>query len=97
MNTGVITRKIIPILKKQDVLKAAYFGSFARGEEKKNSDIDILVKLRGGKTLLDLIEIKQTLEALLDRKVDILTYNGLNPLLRKAILKEQKIFYEKKS
>lgn len=97
MNTSLITKKIIPVLKKQDVLKAAYFGSFARGEAKKNSDIDILIKLKGGKTLLDLIEIKQTLETILGKKVDLITYNGLNPLLKKAILKEQKIFYEKKS
>ena len=97
MNTNLITKKIIPILKEQDVLKAAYFGSFARGETKKNSDIDILVKLKGNKTLLDLIEIKQTLETILGKKVDLITYNGLNPLLKKAILKEQKIFYEKKS
>ncbi len=95
MNTSLITKKIIPILKEQDVLKAAYFGSFARGEAKKNSDIDILIKLKGGKTLLDLIEIKQTLETILGKKVDLITYNGLNPLLKKAILKEQKIFYKR--
>ncbi|MBI5817071.1 MAG: nucleotidyltransferase domain-containing protein, partial [Candidatus Yonathbacteria bacterium] len=70
--------------------------SFARGDNTKNSDIDILVKLKNGKTLFDLIELKMLLEEKLDRKVDVLTYRSIHPLLKKTILLEQKVIYEKR-
>ncbi len=86
-----IKSKIISVLKRYGVLRAAVFGSFARGENKKNSDLDLLVELKGKKSLLDLAGLKIELEELLKRKVDLLTYNSLHPLLKDKILKEQKI------
>jgi hypothetical protein len=97
MTTQTIKRKIVPILKRQGVVKAALFGSIVRGEAGKNSDIDILVNLKKDKTLLDLIGLKLELEEKLNRKVDVLTYNGINPRLKDNILNEQKIIYEKRS
>lgn len=96
ITTRVIKKKIISILKRQGVTKAALFGSAARGEVKKRSDIDILVNLKKDKTLLDLVGLKLELEEKLGRKVDVLTYNGIHPLLRDRILNEQKIIYESK-
>ncbi|MGP3668261.1 MAG: nucleotidyltransferase family protein [Candidatus Bathyarchaeota archaeon] len=61
-----------------------------RGEERKDSDIDILVEFEGEKSLLDLAGLKIDLEEALGRKVDVLTYNSLHPLLRDRILQEQK-------
>ncbi|KKP36331.1 hypothetical protein A2483_02320 [Candidatus Peregrinibacteria bacterium RIFOXYC2_FULL_33_13] len=87
--------RILPILKKEGVEKAAIFGSFARGTNKAKSDIDLLVKLKKNKSLLDLVGLKIELEQKLGRKVDVITYNSLNPHLRKIILDEQKIIYEK--
>ncbi len=81
--------KIISILKSNDVIKAGLFGSFARGETKKNSDIDILVKFKGSKSLFDLVGLKIELEDKLRKKVDILTYNSIHPLIKKNILKEE--------
>ena len=92
-----LTFRTTPIFKKQGVLKASIFGSFARGDNNKNSDIDFLVKLVSGKSLLDLIGLKQELEDALGKKVDIITYNSIHPLLKKSILKDQKVIYEKKS
>lgn len=89
--------KIIKVLKNQGVIKASIFGSFARGESTKNSDVDILVKLANSKTLLDLVGLKMELEEALDKKVDIMTYNSIHPLLKKNILKDQKVIYEKRS
>lgn len=85
----------MPILKRQGVIRAAFFGSIARGEADKKSDVDLLVKLSGDKTLLDLVGLKLEIEEKLDRKVDILTYNGINRRLKDIILNEQKIIYEK--
>lgn len=61
------------------------FGSVARGEANSTSDIDLLVEMDNGRSLLDLIELSQELEAVLDRKVDILTDEGLSPYLEQRI------------
>lgn len=90
MELEQIKDKIIPILRRYGVKKAAIFGSFVRGEERKDSDIDILVEFEGEKSLLDLAGLKIDLEEALGRKVDVLTYNSLHPLLRDRILREQK-------
>lgn len=97
MTVESIKKQIVPILKRQGVTKAALFGSIVRGEAKKNSDIDILVKLKGDKTLLDLVGLKFELEDKLGKKVDVLTYGGISPHLKDIILNEQKIIYEKRS
>ena len=91
-----LKEKILPILKKYGIKKAALFGSFARGEQKPDSDIDILVKFkdRENKTLLDLVGLELELVDVLNRKVDVLTYNSIHPLLKDYILKEQVVFYE---
>ena len=83
--------KIVPILRRYDVKRAALFGSFVRGEQREDSDIDILVEFKDGKSLLDLVGLKIELEEALGRKVDVLTYNSLHPLLRDKILQEQKV------
>lgn len=89
--------KIIPTLKREGVIKAAIFGSYARGEAKKGSDIDILIKYGKRKTLLDLVHLQYALEDQLGRKVDLLTYNSIHPLLKSLILKEQQVIYEKRT
>lgn len=96
MTIETIQNKITPILKRQGVIKAAVFGSVARGEMRKNSDIDILIKYGGGKSLLDLIRLEFELKKKLGRKIDLLTYKSIHPLLRDIILKEQKVIYENK-
>lgn len=97
MTVKTIQKKIIPILKRQGVTKAALFGSVARGEARKNSDIDLLVNLEERKTLLDLVRLQIALEEKLGRKVDVITYNGIHHRLKDIILSEQKIIYEKGS
>ncbi|MFH1145546.1 MAG: nucleotidyltransferase family protein, partial [bacterium] len=89
MITKVLIKKILPIFKRQGVIKASLFGSVARGTATKHSDVDLLVNLRRDKTLLDLVRLQQTLEEKLGRKVDVVTYNALHPLLRDIILSEQ--------
>jgi len=88
-NIKGIKDKIVPVLKRHDVVHAAIFGSFVRGEAKKDSDIDILVEFKGEKSLLDLVALKLELEELLGKEVDVLTYNSIHPFIRETILKEQ--------
>jgi len=91
MKLEEIKVKIIPVLRRYDVRKAAIFGSYVKGEEKEDSDIDILVEFKGEKSLLDLAGLKIELQEILKRKVDVLTYNSLHPLLKEKILQEQKV------
>ena len=80
---------IAHILKRHDVYRAAFFGSFATGEATQQSDVDILVDFKGEKSLLDLVALKMEIEKALQRKVDVLTYDSLAPLIREQVLKEQ--------
>jgi predicted nucleotidyltransferase len=92
-----IKKKIIPILKRYGVKKAAVFGSFVRGENKKRSDIDILVKIGKNISLLDFIGLKLEIERILGKKVDLVEYDTLKPFIKERALKEQKIIlYEKR-
>jgi len=84
-----LENKILPVLRRYDVVRAALFGSFVREEMKKNSDIDILIEFKGKKSLLDLSGLKIELEETLGRKVDIVEYSMIHPLLKERILKEQ--------
>jgi hypothetical protein len=91
MELEEIKEKITPLLRSYGVKRAAFFGSFVRGEERKDSDIDILVEFEGEKSLLDLAGLKIELEELLERKVDVLTYDSIHPLLKDKILEEQRV------
>lgn len=86
-----IKEKILNALKQNDVKRAALFGSVVRGELSDESDIDILIEFKGRKSLLDLVGLKLELEEMLKRKVDVLTYNSLHPLLKDRILREQEV------
>ncbi|MDA8088875.1 MAG: nucleotidyltransferase family protein [Nitrospiraceae bacterium] len=92
-NTVIEAKKdaVIRILKDYGVKRAAIFGSIARGDFTGKSDIDLLVEFEGRKSLLDLSGLKLALEDLFGRKVDVLTYNSLHPLIKENILKEQEI------
>ena len=81
-------RQIVSILKKNGVTKASVFGSYARGDAAKNSDIDILIRPPKG-IGLGFVGIKLELEEKLGRKVDLLTYNSIHPYLKKYILNDE--------
>jgi hypothetical protein len=85
--------KLNAIFKEYGVVKAAVFGSYARGEQKKRSDIDLLVEFGGEKSLLDLVGLGFDLEGIFKKKVDINTYNALHPMLRDSILKDQVLIF----
>ncbi|MBS3123084.1 nucleotidyltransferase family protein [Candidatus Woesearchaeota archaeon] len=84
-----IKKIITPILVKNDVIKAGIFGSYARGEQKKNSDIDLLVQFKGKKSYFDLVGLEMELKKKMKKKVDLLTYNSINHLLKESILKDE--------
>lgn len=80
--------KIVSILKARGVKKAGIFGSIVRGQQKKNSDIDILILPPKG-IGFGFVGIQNELEKKLGKKVDLLSYRAIHPLLKNKILKEE--------
>ncbi len=83
--------------KREDILRIAarhgatnvrVFGSVARGEADERSDLDLIVEMEPGRSLLDLGGIQYELEALLRRRVDVVTERGLKPRIRERVLRE---------
>ena len=84
-----IKNKAVPILKEAGVKRSSVFGSAARGEAASDSDIDLLIELSKDSSLLDFIGLKIDLEKALGRKVDLVEYDTIKPLLREKILNEE--------
>ena len=84
-----IKEKILDILKKYGVRRAAVFGSFARGDFRADSDIDLIVELEEGRSLLDLAGLKIEIEERLGKRVDVLTFNSIHPFLKEQIIREK--------
>jgi len=77
--------------------KIGIFGSFARDENLKDSDLDILITFKNSISLLKLVQIEQKLSDELGIKVDLITENGLkNPRLKRFIFGDVKIIFNDK-
>ena len=97
MSTQAITQKIAEYFKTQPVLKAWLFGSFARGEEREDSDVDILVKF--DRTLpiglFAYVRMNRELEEKLGRKVDLVEEGTLRPAAQITANRDLKVIYER--
>lgn len=83
-------------LKTRPVLKAYLFGSYARGEADLQSDIDILVGLDYTKKIdLEFIQMQIDLEKILDKKVDLVSSNGLSKYVKPLVDLEKELIYAK--
>ncbi|MEK6830736.1 MAG: nucleotidyltransferase family protein [Nanoarchaeota archaeon] len=87
MELTKLKKKIIAVLRKYKIKKAGIFGSYVKGEQKKGSDIDVLIEFND--SLLTLVRIERELEEKLGIKADLLTYGGISPYLKKYILAEE--------
>jgi len=84
----IIKSKVIKILKRNKIKRAGIFGSYSKGEQKKNSDIDIIIKpTKDMGFKFAGLEIK--LSKALKKKVDLVSYGGLSPYLKDKILSQE--------
>ena len=87
-------RNLTLFLKSQPVLRAYLFGSYARNDPAQDSDIDLLVDLDECVDLFQFIAIKQKLEEILNKKVDLISSNGVLENIKPFIDKEKILIYE---
>ena len=88
-NLDDIKEKAIPVMKQAGVIRSSLFGSYARGENTLKSDIDFLVEFPRGKSLLDLIGLEMELEKVLGKKVDLVTFKSVHPLIKEYVENDQ--------
>ncbi|NOS77791.1 MAG: nucleotidyltransferase family protein [Nitrospira sp.] len=80
--------QILQIAARHGARKVRVFGSVARGTARRGSDIDFLVDMEEGRSLLDHAALVLDLERLLKRSVDVASERGLRRLVRKGVLKD---------
>ena len=87
---SIVARRdeILAIMRAHGASNPRLFGSVARGDDRPESDIDLLVDMEAGRSLIDLICLQQALESRLGRRVDLLTPPALNRHMRERILAE---------
>ena len=88
------TSEIAEICRKNDVDRLGIFGSVARGEATKESDVDLLVRFSKPKSLLTIIGLEEEMEAIIGRPVDLLTEAALSPYIRENIVQDLVVIYE---
>jgi predicted nucleotidyltransferase len=81
-------QRILAIAERYHAHNLRVFGSVARGEEREDSDIDLLVEFSPGATLLDQVGLMEALSDELGRKVDVVSERALNRYLRQSVLQE---------
>ena len=75
---------------KYDIINIKVFGSYAKNKVTEGSDIDLIVKFRKVKSLMEIVRIEREISRMLNIKVDLLTEKGISPFIIEDILKEAK-------
>ena len=81
-------RQHVTVIKTHGVARLALFGSCVRGEDRPDSDVDILVEFNDTVSIFKFLEVKEYLEEILGRSVDLVMQRALKPQLRERILAE---------
>jgi hypothetical protein len=94
MSITDIKNKLQPIFESYSITYAALFGSVSRGDDRPDSDVDILVKLGKPMGMFSYMKLIQSIEDILGRKADVVTEQGLSKFVRPYIMPELKTIYE---
>ncbi len=97
MSTAEISKVIADYFATQPVVRAWLFGSYARGEQREDSDIDIMLVLdkEAHVGLFRLRSMRLKLQDLLNKPVDLVTEKGLLPFARKSAENDRILLYER--
>lgn len=86
MLSETLKQAILTILKGKPIRRAALFGSFARGDERPDSDIDLLIEYSSPHSLFDILKLESELSKATTHKIDIVEYTAIKPSMRDRIL-----------
>jgi len=92
--TLIADKRLLELCEQYRVTSLKVFGSVARGEEREDSDIDILVQFVHPVSLVTLVRFERELSELFGRKVDLVTEQALSPYIRDAVLSSAQGIYE---
>lgn len=81
-------KEILALAARNGAVNVRVFGSVARGDNRPDSDVDFLVNLEKGRSLLDLARFLRELQTMLGTKVDVVTEAGLRPRIKTDVLRE---------
>ena len=95
MNLEPVMNRIRAACHAKNVAMLGIFGSVARGEDTSNSDIDLLVRLNKPVGFVEFIALEDTFKEIFGRNVDLATESSLHPLIRKNVLADLQVIYEK--
>ena len=96
MSTQNMQQALAEYFKTQPVLKAWLFGSYSRGEQREDSDVDILIMLDDSQSVgLKFFGMYEDLKELLGRPVDLVTEPSLAPFARQSVERERQLIYER--
>jgi predicted nucleotidyltransferase len=95
MTVEEVKQKASPIFEEHGVAFAAVFGSLARGEDRPQSDVDILVRLGRPTGMVGYMRLVESLETALEKRVDLVTDQSLNKRVRPYVLPDLTTIYEK--
>lgn len=86
--------RLAEICRSNDVTRLRLFGSASRGEDRPESDVDLLVDFGKPKGFFELLRLERELEQFFGRRVDLLTEGGLSPYLREPILRSASVIFD---
>ena len=90
-------KQISDLAKKHQISYLALFGSYARGDQTSDSDIDLLVQYHQRVGIFDHVASQLAVEKLLQKSVDLVSINSLDPMLRPNIMKDIQVIYDQRS
>jgi uncharacterized protein len=94
MTIEEIKRRVAPVFQQHGVRYAAVFGSAARGEDRAESDVDILVRLGRPTGMIGYMRLVESLEESLQKRVDLVTEQSLNQRIRPYVARDLATIYE---
>ena len=95
MSDEQLHKTIVEYLKDYKPERIGLFGSYARGDNSKDSDLDILIKFRETCTLFQFVRIENELSELIGRKVDLVTEGAIrNERIRQSIQQDLQVIFE---
>jgi predicted nucleotidyltransferase len=88
-----VANQLVKILCGYGARKISLFGSYSRGEEKRGSDIDLIVDFKTRKSLMELVRIENHLSKAVGKKIDLLTEKSISPYILSRIENERRVLF----